>query len=133
VQIEGERAVVASQWRDDQPVPEIHSPAEQATFDRLRQPVTMTRVGKATPEASPIAGTWTYQHYTGQTAYETFTPGGKWYLRVPMSLRPGRYTVTSAAVIVQSAQQSDTFTREGDVLMSGAADGKHSTYRRAPE
>jgi hypothetical protein len=36
-------------------------------------------------------------------------------------------------VIVQSAQQSDTFTREGDVLMSGAADGKHSTYRRAPE
>lgn len=133
VQIEGEHAVVASQWRDDQPVPETHSPAEKAMVDRLRQPVTMTRIGPATPAASLIAGTWSYQHYTGQTAYETFTPGGKWFLRVPMSLQHGRYTLTPAAVIVQSAQQSDTFTREGDVLMEGSADGKHSTYRRAPK
>jgi len=133
VQIEGEHAVVASRWRDDQPAPEIHSPAEQAAFDRMRHPLTMTRVGPATPAASLIAGTWSYEHYTGQTAFETFTPGGKWYLRVPIRLQPGRYTVTPAVVIVQSAQQSDTFTREGDVLMSGAADGKHSTYRRAPE
>ena len=44
VQLEGEHAVVASQWPADQPVPEIHSPAEQAMFDRMRQPVTMTRV-----------------------------------------------------------------------------------------
>ena len=94
VQIEGDHAVVASQWRDDQPAPEIHSPAEQAAFDRMRQPVTMTRVGPATPAACLIAGTWSYQHYTGQTAYETFTPGGKWYLRVPMSLSHGSYTVT---------------------------------------
>ena len=133
VQIEGDHAIVASQWRDDEPKPEIHNPAEQAAFDRMRQPTTMTRVGPATPAASLIAGTWSYQHYTGQTAYETFTPAGKWYLRVQMSLRHGRYTVTPAGVIVQSAQQSDTFTREGDVLMSGAAGGKHSTYRRAPE
>jgi len=71
--------------------------------------------------------------YTGQTAFETFTPSGKWYLRVPMGLRHGRHTVTPAAVIVQSAQQSDTFTRDGDALRWGTADGKHSTYRRAPE
>ena len=133
VQIEGEHAIVASQWGDDEPKPEIRTPAHQAAFDRMRQPTTMTRVGPATPAASLIAGTWSYQHYTGQTAYETFTPAGKWYLRVQMSLRQGRYTVTPAGVIVQSAQQSDTFTREGDVLMSGAADGKRSTYRRAPE
>lgn len=133
VRVKGNQVIVESQLPDDQPKPEIHSPAEQAAFDRMRQPVTMTRVGPATAAASPIAGTWSYQHYTGPTAYETFTPSGKWYLRVPMQLRQGRYTVTPAAVIVESAQQSDTFSRNGDVLMSGAADGKHSTYRRAPE
>ena len=133
VQIEGEHAIVTSIWRYDHPVPAIHSPEEQAAFQHLRQPVTMTRVGPATPGASPIAGTWSYPHYTGRTAYETFTRGGKWYLRVPMDLRQGRYTVTPGAVVVQSAKQSDTFTREGDLLMSGAADGRHSTYRRAPE
>ena len=133
VQIEGEHAVVASQWRDDEPVPEIRSPDEQAALQRLRLPVTMTRVGPATPEAPPITGTWSYKHYTGQTAYETFTRGGKWYLRVPMNQRHGRYTVTLAAVIVQSAQQSNRLTREGDRLISGAADGQHSTYRRAPD
>jgi hypothetical protein len=126
VQLQGEHAVVASQWRDDQPVPEINSPAEQAMVDRLRQPVTMTRVGPAPPAASLIAGTWFIPALHGPD-------GVRDVLRVPMSLQHGRYTVTPAAVIVQSAQQSDTFTREGDVLMEGAADGKHSTYRRAPE
>ncbi len=133
VQIKGDRLIVESQWLGDQSVPEFHSPAEQAAFTRMRQPVTMTRVGSTTPAASPIAGTWSYQHYTGPTAYETFTPSGKWYLQVPMRLQRGRYTVTPAAVIVESAQQSDTFSRNGDVLMSAAADGKHSTYRRAPK
>jgi len=99
----------------------------------MRQPLRMTRVGPVAPGASAIAGTWSYEHYTGQTAYETFTPGGKWYLRVPMRVSHGRYTVTTAAVNVQLAEQSQTFTREGNVLMSGPADGTHSTYRRAPE
>jgi len=133
VQIEGEHAVVASQRGDDEPEPEMLSSDEKAAWQLLHRPVTMTRVGPATPGAAPIAGTWSYRHYTGQTAYETFTPGGKWYLRVPMNQRRGRYTATPAAVIVQSAQQSDRFTREGDRLISGAADGQHSTYRRAPD
>jgi hypothetical protein len=132
VRIDGEHAVVESQWRDDQPRPETHSPEEQAMAERLRQPVSMTRVDPAPPGVSSIAGTWSYQHYTGQTAYETFTPGGKWYLRVPMQRQNGRYTVTPTEVIIKSAQQSDTFERSGDVLMTGPADGKHSTYRRAP-
>lgn len=133
VQIEGEHAVVATQWKDDEPAPEINSPDEQAAYDRMRQPLEMTRVGPATAGASAIAGTWSYQHYTGQTAYETFTPGGKWYLRVQMDLRHGRYTVTPAGVTVQLPERSDTFRREGDVLMLSTADGKHSSYRRAPK
>jgi hypothetical protein len=44
----------------------------------------------------------------------------------------GHYTITPTSVRVQLAEQSDTFARQGDVLMSGVA-GKHSTYRRAPE
>ena len=75
-----------------------------------------------------------YPHYTGQTAYETFTPSGKWYLRVPMQLRQGRYIVTPPTVTAQwTEQQSETFSRTGDVLMSGAPEGQHSTFRRAPE
>ena len=134
VQIEGEHVIVESQWPDDQPAPKISSPAEQAMFDRMRQPVTMTRVGPASPAGTAaIAGTWSYQHYTGQTAYEAFTPRSKWYLRVPMRVLHGRYTVTPAAVMVQLTERSNTLERNGDVLMSGTADGKHSTYRRAPE
>jgi len=133
VQIEGDLAVVASQRADGEAAPEINSPAEQAAYDRMRQPLEMTRVDPATPGASVIAGTWSYQHYTGQTAYETFTPGGKWYLRVQMGLEHGRYTVTPAGVNLQLPGHSDTFTREGDVLMSRAVGAGHSTYRRAPK
>jgi len=35
--------------------------------------------------------------------------------------------------MVQLAERSDTLERNGDVLMTGAADGTHSTCRRAPE
>ncbi len=91
----------------------------------MRQPVRMTRVGPVTPGAPAIAGTWSYEHYTGQTTYETFTPGGNWYLRVPMRVSHGSYTVTTAAVNVQLAEQSQTFARKGKVLMSGPADGRH--------
>lgn len=89
VQIEGERAVLQARWPADQPAPEIQLPGKQAMFDRMRRPIMMTRVGPPALQASPIAGTWSYEHYTGATAYETFTPRGKWFLRVPMQVAHG--------------------------------------------
>jgi hypothetical protein len=134
IRIEGDRAVVEARWPANEPAPGIESPDEQAMFDRMRQPTTMARVGPpTTPLAAPIVGTWSYQHHTGATAYETFTRGGRWYLRVPMRVVHGRYTVTGGEVSVQLPGRSEAFARQDDVLVSAAAGRGRATYRRAPE
>ena len=52
-----------------------------------------TRVGAPVTGADPVVGRWTYQHYTGVPAFEEYTPGGEFRLRVPIRTLQGTYAV----------------------------------------
>jgi len=50
-----------------------------------------TRVGAPLKGADPVVGRWTYLHYTGVPAFEEYTPGGDFRLRVPIRTLQGTY------------------------------------------
>jgi hypothetical protein len=50
-----------------------------------------TRVGTPLKGADPVIGRWTYLHYTGVPAFEEYTPGGDFRLRVPIRTLQGTY------------------------------------------
>jgi hypothetical protein len=50
-----------------------------------------TRVGAPLKGADPVIGRWTYLHYTGVPAFEEYTPGGDFRLRVPIRTLEGTY------------------------------------------
>ena len=50
-----------------------------------------TRVGAPLKGADPVIGRWTYLHYTGVPAFEEYTPGGDFRLRVPIRTLQGTY------------------------------------------
>jgi hypothetical protein len=50
-----------------------------------------TRVGAPMKGADPVIGRWTYLHYTGVPAFEEYTPGGDFRLRVPIRTLEGTY------------------------------------------
>jgi hypothetical protein len=50
-----------------------------------------TRVGAPLKGADPVIGRWTYLHYTGGPAFEEYTPGGDFRLRVPIRTLQGTY------------------------------------------
>lgn len=131
--IDGNTAVRSQSPPADAPPRETLSADERAMLDRMSQPLAMTRVGSATPGALAIVGTWTYAHPAGAAAYETFTPGGKFVLRVPMQVTEGTYQATAARIVLKLPQGDETLVRNGDVLVSGSMEGKHSTFRRAPK
>ncbi len=54
----------------------------------------MKRVGAAPLGPLSIAGDWTFQHYTGTTAYEHYSRSGAAQLNVRMTTKPGTYTIT---------------------------------------
>lgn len=133
IRIEGNTAVRLQSPPADAPPRETLAPDDRAMLDRMSQPITMTRVGSATPGAPPIVGTWTYTHTTGATAFETFTRAGKMFMLLPMQTTAGTYTATTAHIEVKLPKGDETLVLNGDVLMSGSLEGKHSTFRRAPK
>lgn len=50
-----------------------------------------TRVGAPLKGVDPVIGRWTYLHYTGVPAFEEYTPGGDFRLRVPIRTLQGTY------------------------------------------
>lgn len=116
----------------DAPARDSMSADDRAILDRMTQPITMTRVGRATAGAPPIVGTWSYTHSSGAPAYETFTRTGRFVLRVRMQESQGTYAEGPSRIDVTLPSGKSEFQLNGDVLMSGSMDGKHSTFRRAP-
>ncbi len=133
--VEGDTALQQQAPPADAPPRERLSQEERAMFDRMSKPITMTRVGTATPGDPPLVGTWTYTHPTGATAFETYTRDGQMYLLVLFAhgTVEGSYTVDSASVRMKLPDGYETLTRKGDLLMSGTLEGRHATFRRAPQ
>jgi hypothetical protein len=132
IRVNGNTAVLRQPPPADAPPTESLSAEDRAMRDRLSQPIRMTRMGSATPGAPPLVGTWTYTHYTGQTAYETFTADGKMFLRVPMQTVEGTYTATGEQIVVLLPTGNQRLSRNGDRLVLQSSDGKSSVLRRAP-
>jgi hypothetical protein len=131
MQINGDTAV-RRQPPPDAPPRDTLPPDQRAMLDRMSQPLAMRRVGAAAPGAPLIVGTWTYEHYTGATAFERFTPGGSMILLVEMQASQGTYTLLSDRIVVDLPDGAQTFLRKDDALVS-AAGGKPLTFRRAPQ
>jgi hypothetical protein len=101
-------------------------------FDRMMQPLKMTRVGAPTPNAAPVVGTWSYTHYTGATAFELYTRGGRMVLMVPMQVQQATYSRRADALTLHLPEGTATIVAKGDVLTLNSPDGRSATYRRAP-
>ena len=132
MQITGDTAVRRQPPPPNAPPRNTLPPDQRAMLDRMSQPLAMRRVGGAVPGAPLIVGTWTYEHYTGATAYERFTPGGSMILLVEMQARRGTYALRSDRVVLELSDGAETFLRKDDALVS-SVEGKPLTFRRAPQ
>jgi hypothetical protein len=80
-----------------------------------------TRVGAPVTGADPVVGRWTYQHYTGVPAFEEYTPGGEFRLRVPIRTLQGTYAVLGDSAMLHlpgpgGGDRAVRFTIVGDTL-----------------
>jgi len=80
-----------------------------------------TRVGAPVTGADPVVGRWTYQHYTGVPAFEEYTPGGEFRLRVPIRTLQGTYAVMGDSAMLHlpgpgGGDRAVHFTIVGDTL-----------------
>ena len=80
-----------------------------------------TRVGAPITGADPVVGRWTYQHYTGVPAFEEYTPGGEFRLRVPIRTLQGTYAVLGDSAMLHlpgpgGGDRAVRFTIVGDTL-----------------
>lgn len=80
-----------------------------------------TRVGRPVTGADPVVGRWTYQHYTGVPAFEEYTPGGEFRLRVPIRTLQGTYAVLGDSAMLHlpgpgGGDRAVRFTIVGDTL-----------------
>lgn len=94
--------------------------------------IRMTRQTAANP-SEPLLGTWRYPHYSGSTAFVTFTKDGRRLLRVPLTVDAGTWVATSDQLTMQIAARepiTTTYHIDGDVLTINDH-GKESKYKRA--
>ena len=127
VRIDGNTAVRMPRPPADAPPQETMSREDHAMLDRMTQPITMKRLGRATPGAHPIVGTWEYMHPVGVTAQETFTAEGKTFLRVPMQTIRGTYSATAERLVVKLPTATHVFTWKRDALISMGEDDAETT------
>jgi hypothetical protein len=140
LEIDGDKGVRTPLAPTDAPRTETLSAADQEMLDRTTKPIQMRRIGAAQPGAPAIVGTWQYAHYTGGTAFETFTKAGHFLLRVQMQTTNATYTETPKGVRVTLPRGELSLTFNGDVLVSpaeepGTSDGPRAegmVFRRAP-
>ena len=94
-----------------------------------------TRVGPPVSGADPVIGRWTYLHYTGVPAYEEYTPGGDFRLRVPIRTLQGTYAAMRDSAMLHlpgpgGGDRAVRFAVVGDTLQL-TWDGQTSRYIRA--
>jgi hypothetical protein len=94
-----------------------------------------TRVGAPVTGADPVVGRWTYQHYTGVPAFEEYTPGGEFRLRVPIRTLQGTYAVLGDSAMLHlpgpgGGDRGVRFTIVGDTLQLNWS-GQTARYVRA--
>ena len=94
-----------------------------------------TRVGPPVSGADPVIGRWTYLHYTGVPAYEEYTPGGDFRLRVPIRTLQGTYAAMRDSAMLHlpgpgGGDRAVRFAVLGDTLQL-TWDGQTSRYIRA--
>jgi hypothetical protein len=83
----------------------------------------------------PLVGRWTYQHYTGVAAYEEYTLGGEFRLRVPIRTLTGNYVVAGATAVMHlmgdgGGDRTVNFSVSGDTLQL-TWNGQSTRYLRA--
>ena len=94
-----------------------------------------TRVGAPLKGADPVIGRWTYLHYTGVPAFEEYTPGGDFRLRVPIRTLEGTYVTTGDSAMLHLAgpgggDRAVRFAVVGDTLQL-TWNGQTSRYVKA--
>ncbi len=80
-----------------------------------------TRVGAPVSGADLVVGRWTYLHYTGVPAFEEYTPGGDFRLRVPIRTLQGTYAALGDSAVLHLPGQGGgdravRFAVAGDTL-----------------
>ena len=94
-----------------------------------------TRVGAPVKGADPVIGRWTYLHYTGVPAFEEYTPGGDFRLRVPIRTLDGTYATMGDSAMMHlpgpgGGDRAVRFAVVGDTLQL-TWNGQTSRYVRA--
>src|SRR5450756_1752930 len=94
-----------------------------------------TRVGTPVSGADPVVGRWTYLHYTGVAAFEEYTPGGDFRLRVPIRTLQGTYATMGDSAMMHlpgpgGGDRAVRFAVVGDTLQL-TWNGQTSRYVRA--
>ena len=80
-----------------------------------------TRVSAPVSGADPVVGRWTYLHYTGVPAFEEYTAGGDFRLRVPIRTMQGTYAALGDSAMLHLPGQGGgdravRFAVAGDTL-----------------
>jgi hypothetical protein len=94
-----------------------------------------TRVSAPLKGADPVIGRWTYLHYTGVPAFEEYTPGGDFRLRVPIRTLQGTYVTMGDSAMLHLAgpgggDRGVRFAVVGDTLQL-SWNGQTSRYVKA--
>jgi hypothetical protein len=94
-----------------------------------------TRVGAPVKGVDPVIGRWTYLHYTGVPAFEEYTPGGDFRLRVPIRTLDGTYATMGDSAMMHlpgpgGGDRGVRFAVVGDTLQL-TWNGQTSRYVRA--
>ena len=94
-----------------------------------------TRVGPPLKGADPVIGRWTYLHYTGVPAFEEYTPGGDFRLRVPIRTLQGTYATMGDSAMMHlpgpgGGDRAVRFAVVGDTLQL-TWNGQTSRYVKA--
>jgi hypothetical protein len=94
-----------------------------------------TRVGAPVNGADPVVGRWTYLHYSGVPAFEEYTPGGDFRLRVPIRTLDGTYAAMGDSAMLHllgpgGGERAVRFAVAGDTLQI-IWNGQTSRYVRS--
>jgi hypothetical protein len=94
-----------------------------------------TRVGAPVNGADPVVGRWTYLHYSGVPAFEEYTPGGEFRLRVPIRTLEGTYAAMGDSAMLHllgpgGGERAVRFVVAGDTLQI-IWNGQASRYIRS--
>ena len=92
----------------------------------------MQRVQSGKSGSPPIVGVWSYPHYTGMTAFITFTRDGRMLFRLPMRSDPGTWAVSgSSLTFTTPGEAGRTYAYEiRDDILTMSGNGQQFKYKR---